>query len=968
VWASLAAFARLAGPAAPEDWEGKKITAVFFEPRDQPLTRDQIGLALRLRPGDLFDSRLLQQSIERLFATGRYDDIRVEAEADGTGARLTFYTVPGFFFGRIAVEGGKEPPSAGQLAGATKLETGEPYDEAELAPAAARLKDVLRANGFQSAEVRWETSRRAETEEVDIRFVLNTGQRARFTRPLFQGDLQRGELRLMRATAWQKWWGVRGYKEVTEARVQTGLDRLRALYRNREHLLAQVTLERLEYDPAANTVRPILNIQAGPRVFVRTEGARVRKGTLRQLVPIYQERTVDRDLLVEGRSRLLEHFQAQGYFEAKIDFERQAPTLSGDETILYRIARGPRSKMVRLSVEGAAYFDEATIRDRMNVQPATRLRYRRGRYSKPMLDEDLDSIAELYRANGFRDVKATSRVENNYRGKPQEMAVFVKVEEGPQWLVSSLELSGVDLKLIEEIQSILSSQQGQPFSTASLLTDRDAVLGWYFNNGYPEAIFDYIVTPDEQPQRMKVKYVVQEGRRNFVRQVLVNGLGRTNPRLVDRRIVVQPADPLSQASIVDSQRRLYDLGIFAKVDVAVQNPEGRERNKYVLFHLEEARRYAFNFGLGAELTRIGGGATTLTAPVGNAGFSPRLSVGVTRLNFLNIGHTAGVLTRLSRIQQRVLLNYLAPQFLGDERYNLTISTLGDISRDVNTFTSRRVEGAVQLGQRVTRANSMQYRFVYRLVRVDEGSLKIDPALIPLLSQPVRVGVASVTFLQDRRDDPLDSKRGMFTSIDFGAAGRPFGSQTAYARAVARNSSYHRVGRDILLARTFALGWLYNLGSRPIPLPERFFGGGATTHRGFPENQAGPRDPITGFPIGGNTYLFHGTELRFPLIGRTLGGVLFHDAGNVYSSLDNVTLRTKQRDLRDFDYMVHAVGFGVRFRTPIGPVRFDTGYSPNSPRFQGYEGTLEDLLRGAGRPGVIQRVSRIQFHFSLGQTF
>jgi outer membrane protein assembly factor BamA len=156
----------------------------------------------------------------------------------------------------------------------------------------------------------------------------------------------------------------------------------------------------------------------------------------------------------------------------------------------------------------------------------------------------------------------------------------------------------------------------------------------------------------------------------------------------------------------------------------------------------------------------------------------------------------------------------------------------------------------------------------------------------------------------------------------------------------------------------------------VPLPERFFAGGATSHRGFPEYQAGPRDPLTGFPIGGKALLISNLELRFPLIGDNVGGVLFHDAGNVYSDVSSISFRVKQRDLRDFNYMVHAVGFGIRYRTPIGPVRIDLAYSINSPRFMGLKGTREQLLDPnlTGVEFVEQRISRFQFHFSLGQLF
>jgi outer membrane protein assembly factor BamA len=230
---------------------------------------------------------------------------------------------------------------------------------------------------------------------------------------------------------------------------------------------------------------------------------------------------------------------------------------------------------------------------------------------------------------------------------------------------------------------------------------------------------------------------------------------------------------------------------------------------------------------------------------------------------------------------------------------------------------------------------------------------------------------SASFVQDKRYDPIDSRRGTYNTIDFGFAGSYFGSQSDFLRLLYRNSTYHRVGRDMVLARLTTLGGMYSLSGRTIekdvPLPERYFSGGGATHRGFPDNQAGPRDLATGFPLGGKALLMNSLELRFPLIGDTIGGVVYHDMGNVFRDLDKISFRTSQKNIEDFDYMVHAVGFGIRYRTPVGPVRFDIGYSPNSPRFFGFRGTREELVAGGGSR-LVQRINQLQFHFSLGQTF
>src|ERR1019366_5344713 len=247
-------------------------------------------------------------------------------------------------------------------------------------------------------------------------------------------------------------------------------------------------------------------------------------------------------------------------------------------------------------------------------------------------------------------------------------------------------------------------------------------------------------------------------------------------------------------------------------------------------------------------------------------------------------------------------------------------------------------------------------------------------------QSVRVGLASFNLVQDRRDDPLDPHKGIYNTLDTALATRAFGSQTSYGRVLARNATYHRLGEKLVFARETQFGFqpAFSVPAKsdptdPIPLPERFYGGGGSTDRAFPENQAGPRDPLTGFPVGGSALFFNSAELRFPLYGLNINGVIFEDAGNIYTSLGNISFRTRQPGLTDFNYMVHAVGFGIRYRTPVGPIRIDLAYSINPPRFNGYPGNYNQLVQCSASvtnpcQASLQQISHFQFFFSIGQAF
>ena len=954
--------------AQTNPYEGQPIANVRVEPEAQFLAQPELQAATaELKPGSPLAMDNVRSTIEKLYATGRFENIVADAESTPSGVVLVFRTVGAQFIRNVSIEGVEEPPSRGLLVNATKLELGLTFSENQSRQAVENLLEVLRSNGFYLAKIAPEIAP-APVQQVDIRFLAETGKRAKFSTPVVKGTPNKPLDEIISATRWRRVFGLLGWKEVTDTRTQQGLDRIRRSYQKREFLMARVTLDSMEYHPAENQVVPVITIDSGPKVVVRTKGAKISRGRLRELVPIYQEQTVDRDLLVEGKRELTEYLQAKGYFDAQVDFDT-SKTAQQEELIEYSIYPGERHKLVSVEVEGNRYFDDETLRERLYTMPASLLRFRHGRFSQDYLRRDMNAIRALYQSNGFRDVEVSRTVTDDYEGKENQVAVRLTVKEGPQWFVSDLRIEGLDAVTAEDLRALVQSSEGQPFSDLNVATDQDTILNYFFNNGYPDATFEATVTPAAAPQQMSLVYQINPGERQFVRDVLISGFTTTDEDLIRERIRnLNPGDPLSQSSMIESQRRLYDLGIFARVDTALQNPDGDTDHKYVLYRLEEARRYSVTGGFGAQLARIGRGNPTLTTPAGTAGFSPRVSFGISRSNFLGVGHTVGFQGRLSAVQRRSLVSYLAPQFKGNDRLNLTYTALYDDSRDIQTFNSRKFETSIQLSHRWTKANTLQYRLTYRRASVTD--LKITPELIPLFAQDIQLGSISSTFIQDRRDDPTDPRRGVYNTLDGAFASNLFGSKTSFTRVLGRNATYHRLTRDVVLARSLSIGAINRISTMDVPLPERFFAGGATSHRGFNENQAGPRDLLTGFPLGGKALLVNNTEIRFPLIGDDIGGVVFHDAGNVYSNFGALSFRVKQRDVEDFDYMVHAVGFGVRYRTPVGPIRLDLAYGFNTPQFVGLKGTYEQLLDPnlTGVEIVRQRISRFQFHFSLGQLF
>ena len=971
LWWSCAALAQ----TASVNLNGRVIQQVDFVPAAQPMTRAELLELLPLRIGSPLKASDVRESLQLLYNTGRYTDVTIDAEPVGSngsdaGIALRISTQQALFISGVSITGIADPPNRNNLLNAAKLELGAPFNASLMEQSVANMQERLRANGLYQAGIEYKLLPEPATGEMRIRFELTPGPRAHFDGVHLGGQFALPQPTVIHSTRWQHGFGpipFPGWREATESRVQEGLNRVRNLFLTEDRLQSRATLSSLDYHMSSNTVTPALQIDEGPVIEVKTVGAKVSRTRLRALIPVYEERSVDQGLLGEGARNLVDYFQSQGYFEVSVQHSETQDSPQ-HQTIAYNIVRNSRHRLAAIEISGNKFFDTETLRERVALRESQKLRFRYGRYSPKLRDQDRDLIRELYRSNGFRDAKVTATTLDDYMGRQDDLGVRFAIEEGQPWFISKLQIDGAAPDDVEYLKGVLQSSAGQTFSDSNLSADRDTVLSYYFNNGYPNAAFDWVQEPSTEPKRVELRYVIRPGERQFVRQVLVRGLETTRPELVQSRLGLHAGDPISQAKISATQQKLYELGIFSRVQSALQNPTGVETQKNLLLQIDEANRYSFNFGFGAELGSIGGGVTTLDSPAGTTGFSPRVSAGISRLNLWGLGHTANLQARVSNFQQRVVQSYVVPQFTGDPDLSLTFSALFDSSRDTRTFSARRWEGSIQIARKLSRASTLQARVSYRKVTVDKNTLNIQPLLIPLLSQDDKVGIFSLSYIQDRRDNALDSRRGIYNTVDAGVSLPQFGSASSFTRLLLRNSTYHALSREVVLARTLQFGYQQRLaGLASIPLAERFFAGGASSQRAFPDNQAGPRDITTGFPLGGSALLFHSTELRFPLIGDNIGGVVFHDMGNVYSQISNLSFRAVQRNNQDFDYMVHAVGFGIRYRTPIGPVRVDFSYSPNAPNFFGFQGTREELLSNKGTLNN-QKISAFQFHFSLGQTF
>ena len=1013
-WAASSSPAQQQPPESPAQSGAQfgTITPYLGLPIDQielpgvpPQEAASLLAATPLKIGEPLTREALHDAMQALFATGRFSDIQAEADrTETTGVRLRFLTVANFFVGMVVIEGVATSPSPNQLASATRLQLGELYSPEKLDRALGGIQRVMEENGFHQSKVTISEQRDAQQHQVNLTFHVVRGPRAVVGEITVEGDAGYSIAEIKEIAHLHSGEGV------ASNRITRALQRIRARYQKQDRLLAQVEVASRTYHSERNTVDYVFKVDRGPVVQISTEGFKLSHRVLRKLVPIYEEGALDDDLLNEGRRNIQNHLETLGYFEATVSVSQHNAHDGRNLQVVYAVNPGDRHKLAAIRISGNRYFSDDLIRARMQNQPAGRL-FSHGRYSEVLLEEDVRSIQDLYRASGYRQAEVVSKLVTNYQNDPSLLAIQITIKEGPQTRVAWVRIEG-SYTLPQEQLPEIQTAEGQGFDESSLADDRDTILGKYFDNGFPNATVDVSYVPVPSAANLPlvgVTFTIHEGEQFFVNQVFLDGLHYTRLGVARRELRVQPGAPLSQQDMLESQRRLYDIGLFKQVDTAIQNPEGTESRKNVLVTAREADRYTFDYGVGFEF-QTGQPSVGTNQPLGVTGVSPRVSLGVSRINLGGRHQTLSMKGNVSQLQQRALVSFDVPQLLNRDNLRFTATGLYDNTVDVSTFTSRRLEGTFQVLQVLYKKEDRElttfaYRFSYR--RVEASNIEVTANLIPLLSTPTRVGTPNFLYIRNRRDNDLESTRGSYTTVEGGVASGYFGSEANFSRVLAKNSTYHTLfrkrstRRGFVFARSTSVGIENPLGhtvvldpaqtASPgqalIPLPERFFSGGGNSHRGFGLNQAGPRDPFTGFPVGGSAVFLNSLEMRFPNVTvpyllDSVGFTIFHDMGNVFARPQEMLPslgRFHQPDEQDcfqeithlqcnYNYASHAVGVGVRYQTPIGPLRFDFGYNLNPPYFPSYTNIVTPKSGiPVGQFGY-QRAGHFNFSFSVGQSF
>jgi outer membrane protein insertion porin family len=952
-------------------YEGQRVVSVKIVANPK-ISVESLRPLVQQRAGEPYVSSKVDGTISALEETRRFNKVEAGVKPDPGGLQVTFIVEPALYFGIFDFPGATKRFSYTRLLQVVDIPNRTQFKQDLVSKAEDNLHQFFVSEGYFQTHVQAQVQVDEGHMLANVVFAVNLERRAKLGNLDIRGP-EPGEVESLRRSTRSLWATATGAalkpgKLYTPKRIDSGLKRMKRTLAKQNHLASKIHLDHTDYHKDINRADLVIDARPGPIVKVHVTGAKLsplpflRDRQMKKLIPIFSEGAVDPDLVEEGRRNLISFFQSKGYFDVKVTANLQNEASNVD--LAYNIDRGSRHRVETVDFRGNQHFGRDVLIRQVGVKPHRVVLLSRGKFSDKLLRQSVAGITAFYKNLGYEDVK----VDTDVVDREPNVYVTFQIAEGSQTLVDNLTIKGnshISSSAFSP-KGGLRLRPGQPFSAKALADDRSHIMAVYLDRGFLNADFDSKVTrlPDN-PHRVDVIYTITERQQVQVDEVVLLGNKKTRASLIKKIANISPAAPLSQRALLAGESGLHDLGVFEWASVDTRRPITDQTKEDVLIKLHEAGRNEITYGFGLQVARRGGNIPSGTIALpglppitsGAANFtadektfvSPRGSITFTRYNLRGLAESASASILVSRLDQRALATYSQPHFRASSWSSLFSASI-ERTTENPTFEARLAEGSWQLEKPLNKDKTRRIQLRYRFGQTMLSDLLI-PGLVLPQDQRVRLSTLSATWIRDTRDKPLDASRGFYQTLDLGITPKALGSSVNFARFLGQSSYYKPFGRTVW-ANRITLGLAKAFGNSDVPTSESFFSGGETTLRGFPINGAGPQrtvpacsnpaDPSTCVnllvPTGGRQLFIFNSELRFPLgIKEGLGAAVFYDGGNVYRAI-NIS-----HFLQDY---TNTIGVGLRYKTPVGPIRFDIGRNLNP----------------------VTGLKATQFYITLGQAF
>ncbi len=974
VWGLVTGWAVPARAQSPaSQYAGRPVEAIQLLVENRVTTDAAVLDLIAVRTGEALSIGAVRASIAHIYSLGRFQDVQVEAaEAPGGGVALRFNLIPIHSVQRIEFTG-TLGLSAGLLRSTVVDRYGASPSIGRVDAAVRTLQQLYADHGYLRAKVEASSEVQHDPDRVQLTFTIDAGPRAVIGKVAIERDP------LITREAFLRQLGAEPGATYLRPRIQERLDTYVQRLKDRRYYEAEGSLQPIASEDG-RTVDLVIGITSGLPVTVRFDfqgGEALPADRLKELAPLEREGSVDEDLLEDSETRIENYLRQQGYWKADVTVRREATATA--LTIVFAVTRGLQYRIAApTEITGAQGVPVAELAALVALKPGEL-------FLETTLDAGVAAIAAHYRQRGFAAVEVRPGVNETDPPRAVEGAApspvqgyvraTIVIAEGSQSVLGEIRIMGTAAVAADELRHLVKVAPGDAYFEPRIVEARDALVLEYLNRGFASASVGVALSASADHTRVDLTFTVQEGPQSIVDHILIVGNAHTKPDVILRELQFKPGQPIGLQDQFESRRRLSALGLFRRVQITeIRHGTGSERD--VLVTVEEAPATSIGYGGGVEAFTI-----LRDGPDGQAEdqleFAPRGFFDIGRRNLFGANRSVNLYTRVSLrpnapddsdaensdfgfTEFRVVGTYRQPRWFGANDFIINAvveqgvrTTFNFARRGVNVDVVRRLTPAVRVSGRYSLSSTRTF---------DEQLSDEDQATIDRLFPEVRLSGFSGAVARDTRDDLLDPTRGTFLSGEGSLAARALGGEVGFVKTYVQGFTFHRLPgrRPVVFASRAALGLAngfprevqpIDADGNPIPGPpevvddlpasERFFAGGDTTIRGYALDSVGAPNTITssGFPTGGNAVVLLNGELRVP-VWRDIGAVLFVDGGNVFRRVNEF----------DFGELRGSYGFGLRYKSPVGPIRVDLGFKMD-----------RRVVAGKLEPPTA-------IHFSLGQAF
>ncbi len=899
------------GQSPAASFSGLPVTQIVLQDEEgRPWPHPELLLPLtNVKPGDRLSAEAVRQGITYLYLKGLFRDVRVDGFPDGGGVRLVYTLVPITVVDKVVITG-NHALSSSQIMDAIPHVADHELREDKFPALREAIVALYQAAGYYDTRVDFGAKNLAAPHRAALYVTVREPEPTRIASITFTGNSTLTERRLRRAL---------DNREGRPLRSDVLLDKDTAAiveqYAKAGYPGAKVGPVNIHFSD--NKAFVSITVNEGPLVTVRFSGNRAfGDRALRKQVLVWSEHDVSDAILDSSADKIKNLYRDDGYANVKVEVQKtEGP---GTLDVLFAVTEGPRITVKEIVIRGNTHFTAKQIKSEMGLRES-------GLFSKPyredLLNRDVDNLHDRYVDEGFLNAGVSKKVDLDAAGR--KAVVEIDVDEGTQTSVEQVSFEGNAAFSAGELLALLSLKPGSPYSERLADDDRYRILSAYSNRGYLFARVD--VEKHIADGAADLKYKIAEDRLVRVGRIILRGNERTKESVLMRELLVSPGDPYDYGKILESQQRIYHLGYFAQAKFEPVRPGEKEYVKDLLLTVEERPAGAVEVGVGyGDFDRARGFAQ------------------VSYRNLWGDADFASVRFEESSIVERAAFNYRQPWVLGYRVagiFGLEWSDAKKLDQDTREifYETRRTAVSYGLEKTVRRLKlSLTYQFEF----VENYNVLPEAIISPEDVGHVRVSSLTPALVWDLRDDIFNPRRGSLHGIALKEAMAELGSEADFSKLTVQSSWYIPAtrGGGIIAALSARAGMAWpHRGTPEIPINERFYLGGSTTIRGYTQDSVGPSaigpdgNPV---PQGGASMAVFNAELRFnPSEG--FGFVLFGDAGNVWSGQDIM-----------LDDLRASFGAGIRYGTPVGPLRIDYG---------------KKIHR---RPGE----SPGELHFNIGHTF